>query len=363
MQTVMKRFLLSSLFFWISLSCQRPGKPKSQERKPVTWENFTSPQKSEAWSELLQCLESSNDLPIPPLRQSFERYRMMGVGVPILSLGRGMSLWMQGDAVTVMGKDGLRSVTVPCFPQKQFKGMSLCLRRLSIQDQSGRLRLVDLTRDGLLLEYKDAGIGHPMVSLAIAERGGAAPSRAARPDEIEEILRYLDIVFQHEPTTHHMLRNLKAETRFQSCLKAAKAYGKKGMFARVAKIQSQIKKFSSQRLKQIESVEFSANFFKRERGIEASLVIRNNSDKPFYLEPDPDYPCLVALSCAGHRPRVRSSMDSCEAGFASAVGVAPGHSVNIGLDQIYDLAEMDSTSLSRCPAVLGFHQPIRPGRH
>lgn len=106
----------------------------------------------------------------------------------------------------------------------------------------------------------------------------------------------------------------------------------------------------------------SGSLDKRDDVATARLTVHNSSDEPFFLEPDAEYPCFVALACAEYKPRFNRPHQACPLGFAGAFGIEAQRSVSyIGLSQVYDAAVLaKNKQASSCPLIPGAVQTIRP---
>ncbi|WP_141734930.1 hypothetical protein [Oligoflexus tunisiensis] len=376
MKGILHRSSFILMFLLVTLSCQRPTRSKTlggskpaSRPAPLEWESIATPGRTEAWSELVQCLEQTNFLSSRPTRSWYSDSDFAGT---LLSLDQNMSLRGEAHAVTVIGKDGLRSFPNPCRSPKFQPKLGRCQVRVSFQDSSRRQRYIHLDATGLLYEVRNAEVKKVIPAdrigardyisyMTFGETPSEAPARAASEGEIKWLLDHMEGAFESDWTTHHHLRNLQSQKRLDSCLKAAKVYARKPLFRRVAKLRAESQHFASLRSAQTRAIRFTVSLQGSDQEAKATLRVNNPTETPFFLEPDPEYPCFLALACGTYKPRFKNPYRSCPLSFGDAVGVAPGKSLNLPLDQIYDVGVLERTNEAyKCPLVLGHFQPIRP---
>jgi hypothetical protein len=353
------------LFLAIEYACHRPGSTKSavQSRAvPLKWEAVARVDNAEAWNELAQCLVQLNFLPPRP---GLTWYDGPEFTAPLLSLDDGLALWGRQDAVFLIRKDGLRNLPHPCLAPRLKPG-AYCHARLVIQDNAQHPRYFHMNREGGMQEMKsipmpasEGGKDFFAEYAAFGENWPTLPPRAASQDEIQRLMDYLEKAFAMKLSTHHKLRNLQSQDRLHSCLKAARAYERRSLFKRVSRLRAELQSYAAQRLSQAKSIAAVAKLAGADEEAGTRVTLHNTSQQPFYLEPDPDYPCFIALSCGKHKPRFRKPVTRCSRNVGGAVGVSPGRTVSLVLDQVYEqMKGNEKDPAGRCTPVLGVLQPI-----
>lgn len=350
------------LIFLIASACHRPRSTKSAPKSkvmPLKWEAVARLDEPEAWKELTQCLAQLNFLPPRPGPTLYDSPELKA---PLLSLDDGLALWGRQDAVFMIRKDGLRSLPHPCLTLKDKPGR-YCHARLFIQDDAQRKRYFQMNRAGEMQEMKlvplSANEGGFAEYTAYAQSWSTLRPRAASQNEIQKLMDSLEKAFEMKLPTHYRLRNLQAQDRLHSCLKAARTYERQSLFNQVSRLRAELQTYAAQRLSQAKSITAVAQLAGPDEEDGTLLSVRNTSQQPFYLEPDPDYPCFIALSCGQYKPRFKEPNTGCYRNIGGAVGVSPGHMVTLVLNQFYDqMKGSEKDTAGRCTPLLGAQQPI-----